>query len=412
MTPRWLLSRTIRQATSYHKHVRKIMRAQRDLLSTQAISTVSTAISELQKAITSNADAKKLRDRMARLQEIAGKWLRPYPHAALRENTELVLVALAVALGIRTFFLQPFKIPTGSMQPTLYGIHFEDLRDKPEFTVPPAILRWFDRIVRGISYCHVVAKADGKLEEIEPPRQVMPLVRRQRFKLGGEWHEIQVRSALYDLASRRGTSPQQAFLLEDAGLEPDHLYRKGDDVIKLKVTSGDHLFVDRLTYNFRRPRRGEILVFKTAGILNPLTGLPAMPQDQFYIKRMVAMSNERVRIADDRHLVVNGSRLDHRTPHFENVYSFDPRKPPQDSQYCGHLNDGVAAQYGRKGLAPLFPHGGAEITLRPNSYMVMGDNTVNSLDSRTWGDFSRTNVIGKHCFVYWPISSRFGWNPY
>jgi len=32
------------------------------------------------------------------------------------------LVALAVAMGIRTFFLQPFKIPTGSMQPTLFGV--------------------------------------------------------------------------------------------------------------------------------------------------------------------------------------------------------------------------------------------------------------------------------------------------
>ncbi len=53
------------------------------------------------------------------LEKAANKWLKPYPNATIRENVEVLLVALAVAMGIRTFFLQPFKIPTGSMQPTL-----------------------------------------------------------------------------------------------------------------------------------------------------------------------------------------------------------------------------------------------------------------------------------------------------
>ena len=56
------------------------------------------------------------------LQFAAEKWLKPYPNAAWRENVEVLLVALAVAMAIRTFFLQPFKIPTGSMQPTLFGV--------------------------------------------------------------------------------------------------------------------------------------------------------------------------------------------------------------------------------------------------------------------------------------------------
>jgi len=121
------------------------------------------------------------------------------------------------------------------------------------------------------------------------------------------------------------------------------------------------------------------------------------------------MGGERVQIADDRRLVINGQRLDPATPRFENVYSFDPTQPPRENQYSGHLNEAVAARYGKSGIAPLFPDEKTEVAVRPNHYMVMGDNTVNSSDSRTWADFSRTNVIGKYGFVYCPFSTRFGW---
>jgi signal peptidase I len=81
---------------------------------------------------------------------------------------------------------------------------------------------------------------------------------------------------------------------------------------------------------------------------------------------------------------------------FENVYGFDGR-------YIGHVN-------GTKlpGIL-LFPNADASHTVRTNHYLVMGDNTMNSWDSRGWGDFPRENVIGKAFCVYWPLSSRFGW---
>jgi signal peptidase I len=179
----------------------------------------------------------------------------------------------------------------------------------------------------------------------------------------------------------------------------------------MKVCAGDHLFVNRLTYNFRKPKRGEIIVFETMGITNlDDFGVNQMPQDQFYIKRMVVMPGDRVQIGDDRHLIINGQRLDASTPHFENVYGFNPGTPPSESQYSGHVNGNVAREFNLyPKLAPLFPDEQTVFVNDSDSYMVMGDNTCNSFDSRVWGPLPAKNVIGKSFFVYWPITERFGW---
>jgi signal peptidase I len=132
-----------------------------------------------------------------------------------------------------------------------------------------------------------------------------------------------------------------------------------------------------------------------------------IPRDQFYIKRLVALGGERVQIGDDRHLRINGKRLDSTTPHFEFLYGFDPKDPPQQSQYSGHVNQKIASLH--NGAAPLFPDQDTAYDVPADNFMVMGDNTLNSLDSRFWGSFPSQYVIGKAFCVYWPITSRFGW---
>lgn len=394
MTLRWFISKTVRQAVAVRKHVHRLLCAQRDLLSPQAVQAVSASLDELRGAVRSGATKAALLKQMENVENVANKWLKPYPHSTWRENVEVLLVALAVAMGVRTFFLQPFKIPTGSMQPTLFGVTSENLMSQANAKIPTGLARvgeWF----QGISYLDVKAKIDGTLDSISNPWRFLIFNIRQTFTIGGVAHTIWFPP---DYGS------EQQSLAVRAGLEHGHAYRAGEQVVKLKVQAGDHLFVDRMTYNFCKPTRGEIVVFQTAGIADP-----RMPQDQFYIKRLVALGGDRVQIGNDRHLVINGQRLDASTPHFENVYSFDPKKPPQESQYSGHLNEVIANQYGRSGLAPLFPDESSVHQVEPDKYMVMGDNTLNSFDSRSWGEYPANNVIGKSFFVYWPITDRFGW---
>lgn len=404
MNLNWFLSRTLRHSVQMRKHVCKLLNAQRDVLSPQALQAVEEASDKLRGDELEGGGRETLEKGMVNLERVASKWIKPYPHAALRENIEVLLVAIAVAMGIRTFFLQPFKIPTGSMQPTLFGITHENFIQQPDVVFPGRLNpgRFFDFWFNGVGYTHVVAKADGRAEIIdETPSRLLLFNLRQRFRIGNEVHTIWFPPD--DLWKRAG-------FMDESGVPVTRHFKKGQDAIKLRVVSGDHLFVDRFTYNFRRPRRGDIIVFETRGIQ------ALGRQDQFYIKRLVALGGERVRLGNDRHLIVDGRRLDASTPHFELVYSFNPNEPPRENTYSGHVNGAVAQQNdSRRSIAPLFPDETAEFRLRPHHYMVMGDNTMNSLDSRYWGDFPRQNVIGKSFFVYWPIGTqpgrmgRFGW---
>ena len=389
------------------KHVHKILSAQRDLLSPQAIQAVEASLADLRKVLQKNSPKKDVENQMAELEKTANKWLKPYPYGGLRENIEVFLVAIAVAMAVRTFFLQPFKIPTGSMQPTLFGItsdpdfsrseaFHDELKPTDDFDISNPVARFIRFWHRGVQYKYEIAKNDGTLTAWEEnPKKFLLFNLRQRFFLGEEKVPYTVWFPPDNLLKRAG-------LLNYWGQPNPKVFKKGDVIFKIKVHSGDHLFVDRFTYNFRRPKRGEIIVFETRGI-------DGLPQDQYYIKRLIGLGGETIQIGNDRHVVINRTnRLDKTTPHFEQVYSFDPRHPPEDSKFSGHLNQHVATQFHLGNLAYKFPNEQAQFTVTPDRYIVMGDNTVNSLDSRTWGDFPRANVIGKSFFVYWPFGNSRG----
>ncbi|HWD90977.1 MAG TPA: signal peptidase I [Verrucomicrobiae bacterium] len=437
MTLNWFTSKTVREATAMRKHVQKLLDHQRDILSPKAVSEVEATLKDIRDTIAAGADKATLEKKMENLEETANKWIKPYPNSAWRENIEVLLVALAVAMGIRTFFLQPFKIPTASMQPTLYGITSKNLRVETDYQRPTGWGRVKDWL-GGATYLSYKADQDGTFDGVSKPLRFLIFNIKQTLWFGGKPHSF------WFVPDTGGGMPLEAGLAQTIGLmftplqpasqDPREMsdlegrmgiprgttFHKGDEVLNLKIVSGDHLFIDRVTYNFLSPGRGDIVVFETKGIPEEQRNRFGIPANEFYIKRLVGLGGETLSLQQDYmitdvpgpggmpmdvpagHLVVNGHPLSASTPSFKGLYSFS--NPPAGTKTIKYQPNHY---YGHGMLQDLEP--GRDFSVRPDYFFVMGDNTMNSLDSRYWGDFPQDKVIGKAFFVYWPINARFGW---
>src|SRR3954463_5713134 len=182
----WVFSRKVRHADQMAKHVRKILNAQRDVLSRDAVDKVEMALRELSTTAHITRDKANLDAKMTQLETVANTWLKQYPHAGLRENVEVLLVAIAVAMAIRTFFVQPFKIPTGSMQPTLFGITQDNLIDRPDVEFPNFVAQFCGFWFNGVQYKESKAKADGPITaRDETPQRFLLFNFKQSFWIDG-----------------------------------------------------------------------------------------------------------------------------------------------------------------------------------------------------------------------------------
>jgi signal peptidase I len=296
--------------------VRKMIRINRDIMAAENIAALSGICDEIGDAVKQK-DAEAVNRLCDKLEEKADRVFPEHPQASLRENVEVLLVAVIVAMAVRTFIVQPFKIPTGSMQPTLYGIYPQGKQTIPIERGSPSIL---ERILGTVVY-----------------------------------------GRMYDGGGYR--------------------------------TRGDHIFVDKFTYHFRQPKRGDVVVFET----NHIEEMNTESRGKFYIKRLIGLGGDTVQIKPP-HVLINGEILNSRHA-FERIYSMKNGY----NGYQNHTGSGFMVS-----TPPYLNTPDATLKIRDGHLFVLGDNTLNSSDGRFWRDFERRELVGKAIFVYWPFSDRFG----
>jgi signal peptidase I len=154
-TPKWK-----DEAKHLVKGARKFVHYKRDLLAPERVDEIESRRTDLLAAIKSG-DRAKVDEASKQLRAVCENALpREKPVGWLEENVEVMFVAIVIALGLRAYYLQPFRIPTGSMQPTLNGIVGKPM---PEAEWPSFPVRMWEKAVRGRTYVKIVADKDLKL---------------------------------------------------------------------------------------------------------------------------------------------------------------------------------------------------------------------------------------------------------
>ncbi len=411
-------------AANWLELAEKVFQFRRDILAPAQVDELQLRRSELQLLVKEKAGAEKLKLAIERLEEVMRRTGGAvYPKTALIENVEFFLVAAIVILGIRTYFVQPFKIPTNSMWPSYNGMTPEVFKTPAEEPGIPAMAArllafgaWPHRLnapvegeifipvggeARGIVSCRVV----GGRSWLVLPAQV----REYTIFVGDEAVRTQVPMdfdfdwAVYEAffgQSGRAYSVQNLLSEVQRKIDAREIVdrtingqtvkcvrtgkrvRAGERIFSFDELTGDQLFVDRMSYHFVRPSVGSGFVFRTGNIPD----IARQAGDQYYIKRLVGTPGDKMEIREPG-LYRNGAPITGSSAFANNAQ--------RANRYSGYWSMGL-----------LSPQRVTEVP--KNAFMALGDNSYNSQDGRYWGFVPSKDVVGRPIFVYYPFASRWG----
>jgi signal peptidase I len=354
------------------RHAHKYVRYKQDVLEPAQREEIESSMRRL-KAALRQRDRKEIEERAETLDAQLHKLAPVNWESHWRENVEVILVAIVVAVGIRSYFLQPFKIPTGSMQPTLNGIIGYPYG--PETPLPNLLQQVFDFVVQGRNYINVISREDDQVLQVEP----------KKFLFFFTLSRVSCVHQNFTIYAPPDT------LKASFNVAAGRLYRKGEVIARGAIDTGDQVFVDKFSYNFVKPHRGDVFVFRTKHIPqipeDPQTGAP------FYIKRLGGLPGDTLRI-DPPFLYVKGANEPHE--HIAQGYGFQ-RVMSCKNGYRGY-------DHGREYLA----RSDQTFVVPPDGYFALGDNSYNSYDSRYWGPVPQENLVGRGLLVYWPFKPHWG----
>lgn len=166
----------------------------------------------------------------------------------------------------------------------------------------------------------------------------------------------------------------------------------------------DRLIVEKITKHFGQPiQRGDILVFypppiemgrelrgDPLTILGRLTGLPMLPNEPAFIKRVIGLPGDHIRVQANNGVYINGQLLD------ESAYIREV--PDYDLNVLGDINGrNTQNQY----IHPYESKKNDPIIVPAGHVFMMGDNRNNSEDGHVWGFLDQKRVIGRAWVLIW-----------
>jgi len=396
-TPKWK-----QEALHLTKGARKFVHYKRDLLKPGQVEEIESRRTDLLAAIKSG-DRAKVDEASKQIRAACENSLpNDKPVGWLEENVEVMFVAIVIALGLRAYYLQPFRIPTGSMQPTLNGIIGKPLAENEWPSFPQRML---EKILRGRSYVKVVNDKDRRLAV--SPRGGVDIrdVQMMHFFSRAEMHFTDSKPLRLPAPATPCTQIGLSDAIRTASMNGGML-PKGTVICEGTIDSGDLVLVDKFSYHFRKPKRGEVFVFDTMGI----RGIHERSGDQaagsHYIKRLCGVPGDTLSI-NPPNLLVDGKIA--REPGIQRVirgegaYDINPN---------GYLFADRRELIGRgKSISQYLSKPDDSFSLAANArpgmreYAALGDNTGNSLDSRYWGAVKEFNLVGPALFSLWPVTT-------